>query len=79
MRALPKPFKAGHKGVPLEYFTFERVVIDECHEAICPNGAVRKGALAARELLGVAQPDPALRPLRARRATWGLTVRQGLP
>ena len=28
---------------------------------------------AQRELLGIGLPDPARRPLRARRSTWGLT------
>ena len=29
-----KKFKEGDKGVPLEWFTFERMIVDECHESL---------------------------------------------
>ena len=29
-----KNFAARDRGVPLEYFTWERIVIDECHETL---------------------------------------------
>ena len=29
-----KAFKAADKGVPLEWFTWERIIIDECHESL---------------------------------------------
>ncbi len=29
-----KGFKATDKGVPLEWFTWERIIIDECHESL---------------------------------------------
>ena len=29
-----KPFKPTDKGVPLEWFEFERLIIDECHESL---------------------------------------------
>jgi len=77
-----RKFSATTKGVPLEWFEFERVVMDECHEATCPeDGSCEsnltekksaKGPLAARELMGVASDDGD-RPLRARLAVWGLT------
>ena len=77
-----RSFSASTKGTPLEWFQFERVVMDECHEATCPeDGSCEsnltekksaKGPLAARELMGVANDDGD-RPLRARLAVWGLT------
>ena len=80
-----RAFSDGQKGVPLEWYRFERVVMDECHEATCPEDDAcernltgntgkdtRKGPLAARELMGVAS-ESGDRPLRARLAVWGLT------
>ena len=33
-----KKFSPSEKGVPLEYFVWERLVIDECHEYVAgPN------------------------------------------
>ena len=78
------------KGVPIEFYEWERIFVDEIHESLCTT----KGELeeskeektnmgveeftarnrgAARELLGIAQHDPAKRPLRARGAIYGLT------
>lgn len=37
------------------------------------QGHREKRKCAQRELLGIGVPDPARRPLRARRSTWGLT------
>ena len=41
-------FKPSDKGVPLEWFTFERMVVDECHESLVlgEDDAERKGASA---------------------------------
>lgn len=71
------------KGVPLEYFQWERLVFDECHEATCPGvGEIdeedkkvttHRGPLAAREIMGVATMDLKKRPLYCRKGTWGLT------
>ena len=43
-----KKFGAGDKGVPLEWFTFERMIVDECHESLVlgEDDAERKGASA---------------------------------
>ena len=90
-----KRFPDSAKGVPLEYFVFERVIVDECHVPICLASSAKdhvngistggeskfeKAALssnrsscAVRELLGVSTPDVSKRPLRWRRAVWGLT------
>ena len=75
------------KGVPLEYFKWERVVVDEIHESLCTtkqdieDSAFQKGEMefhernrgAAREFLGIAQHDLQKRPLRARGCVFGLT------
>jgi hypothetical protein len=74
-------FPAKERGVPLERFTWERIVIDECHETLVTGkhretkaddfkAQSRRGA---RELLGVSQTDPDKRPLLAFKAVWGLT------
>ena len=43
-----KSFSASTKGVPLEWFEFERVIVDECHESLVlgEDDAERKGASA---------------------------------
>ena len=71
------------RGIPLEYFEWERLVFDECHEATCPGvGEVEeedkkvtshRGPLAARELMGVATMNLRKRPLQCRKGIWGLT------
>ena len=71
------------KGLPLEYFKWERLVFDECHEATCPGvGEIdeedkkvttHRGPLAAREIMGVATMDLKKRPLYCRKGIWGLT------
>lgn len=76
-----KTFTAKDKGVPIEYFTWERIVIDECHETLvtgkqgeCKDGDFKeKARRGAREFLGVAQTDIAKRPLKAAAGVWGLT------
>jgi len=76
-----KKFSPSERGVPFEYFTFRRVVLDECHETLVTSkqekftdsdfkDTARRGA---REFLGVAQTDSRRRPLRATLAHWGLT------
>lgn len=76
-----KKFAPTERGVPLEWFLWERVVIDECHETLITGKAqettdksfgatTRRGA---REFLGVAQTDPRKRPLMASVGVWGLT------
>jgi hypothetical protein len=76
-----KQFGANEKGVPLEYFVWERVIIDECHETlvtgknyeVADGDFKEKARRGAREFLGVAQTDPAKRPLVASKGVWGLT------
>jgi len=72
-------FGAAERGIPLEYFTWERVVVDECHEMLVTGkgfkldefkDTARRGA---REFLGVAQTEISKRPLVAARGVWGLT------
>mmetsp|Transcript_18227 Transcript_18227/g.26821 ORF Transcript_18227/g.26821 Transcript_18227/m.26821 type:complete len:2370 (-) Transcript_18227:73-7182(-) len=76
-----KTYAGSERGVPLEYFTWERIVIDECHETLVTGrqhetdaadfkAQARRGA---REFLGVAQTIPASRPLVAGAGVWGLT------
>ena len=67
-----KDLKPSSKGVPLEYFEYERIILDECHEACCPGdlegggdeddkqrkrSSSSKAPLAARELMGLASDD----------------------
>lgn len=74
------------KGLPLEYFEWERVFVDEIHESLCTTkGEIdrsnegradvfkEKNRRAGRELLGILTKDPALRPLVYRRSIFGLT------
>lgn len=74
-----KRYGASDRGIPLEWFTWERVVVDECHEILVTGkgfkledfkDVARRGA---REFLGVAQTNPQKRPLIATRGVWGLT------
>lgn len=79
--------KSSTKGVPLEFFEFERVIIDECHETLCSskfdideakekdkaNFFKEKNRRAGRELLGLTIKDPKRRPLVCRGAFFGLT------
>lgn len=79
-----KKFNSSERGVPLEYFTWDRIVVDECHECLVStkrvdsqntatsdfSGQARRGA---REFLGVGCTDSSLRPLMSRTAFWGLT------
>ena len=84
VRALrQKDFDVSAKGLPLEYFQWERLVYDECHEATCPGAgevgeqdtkvSSHKGPLAAREIMGVASMNMGERPLTCRKGVWGLT------
>lgn len=76
-----KSFARGERGVPLEYFTWERIVIDECHETLVTgkhdenktDDFKEKAKRGAREMLGVAQTDMEKRPLRCASGMWGLT------
>jgi hypothetical protein len=73
-------FGGKERGVPLEYFTWERIVIDECHETLVTNRGhetqaefketARRGA---REFLGLAQTNVQKRPIVAATGVWGLT------
>ena len=78
-----KEFDGSDRGVPLEWFTWNRIVVDECHESLVSSAKqdveskasdfkaqARRGA---REFLGVGCTDSSLRPLLANRAVWGLT------
>ena len=76
-----KRFSPGDRGVPIEYFRWRRVIVDECHEPLCMGAddadehamSTKRSACAVRELLGVAIPDVNARPLLAQRGTFGLT------
>ena len=76
-----KSFSPSERGVPIEWFKFERVVIDECHETLVTGKAhetkdadfKEKARRGAREFLGVAQTDISKRPLIAATGVWGLT------
>lgn len=78
-----KKFKESDRGVPLEWFTWDRIVVDECHECLVSSAKqdtesrasdfksqARRGA---REFLGVGCTDASSRPLLAKCAVWGLT------
>ena len=79
-----RAFAAHETGVPIEYFLWRRVIVDECHEPLCIGSedaeasalAQRKPLCAMRELLGFALPDASSRPLRAQRGVFGLTGAQ---
>eukprot|EP00980_Cylindrotheca_fusiformis_P003492 scaffold781_cov132-Cylindrotheca_fusiformis.AAC.11 len=83
-----KDFPDSKKGVPLEYFEWERIIVDEIHESLCctkeevdaSNNSrnedevfKEKNRRAGRELLGIMTRDPSQRPLAARKAIFGLT------
>ena len=42
-----KQFKRKEKGIPLEYFEFERVIVDEIHEVLCTSKDEMKDAKEA--------------------------------
>jgi len=78
-----KNFGPSERGVPLEWFTWDRIVVDECHECLVSTARqdleskasefkaqARRGA---REFLGVGCTDSTTRPLLAKSAVWGLT------
>jgi len=74
-------FKPNDKGVPLEYFEWERVIVDEIHESLCTTKAEvaedktfkEKNRRAGRELLGITEKDIRKRPLIFRKSIFGLT------
>ena len=76
-----KTFQDDDKGVPIEYFRWRRVIVDECHEPLCMGAddadesamSTKRSACAVRELLGIAVPDIDARPLLAQLGTFGLT------
>jgi len=75
--------------VPLEYFEWQRIFVDEIHESLCTTKAEMSVALqkekatngtfkeknrrAGRELLGITQKDSSKRPLIYRKGIFGLT------
>lgn len=85
-----KKFEQHEKGLPLEYFEWERVFIDEIHECLCTSKDEMKEAKASkdndsgffkeknrragREFLGITTKDTSKRPLVFRRAIFGLTA-----
>mmetsp|Transcript_36589 Transcript_36589/g.88683 ORF Transcript_36589/g.88683 Transcript_36589/m.88683 type:complete len:2159 (+) Transcript_36589:2-6478(+) len=83
-----KEYPDSKKGVPLEYFEWERIIVDEIHESLCctkeevnasnesrsENEIFReKNRRAGRELLGITTKDLRKRPLIARKSVFGLT------
>mmetsp|Transcript_4107 Transcript_4107/g.5670 ORF Transcript_4107/g.5670 Transcript_4107/m.5670 type:complete len:1268 (-) Transcript_4107:118-3921(-) len=79
-----KAFKSSTRGVPIEYFTWRRVIVDECHESLCTargevtaesksNNFSERNRRGAREFLGIGHTDPKMRPLRTTLCVWGLT------
>jgi len=76
-----RKFGKNETGVALEYFEWERVIVDEIHESLCTaKGEVAKGdnftekkRRAGRELLGITTKDVKKRPLVYRKAIFGLT------
>lgn len=82
-----KKYAPKEYGVPVEYFEFERLFVDEIHESLCTTKSEMKVAKekgrdenfkeknrrAGRELLGITQKDVSKRPLVYRKAIFGLT------
>lgn len=86
-----RTFESSEQGVPLEWFEWERVIVDEIHESLCTTkGELKfaeesasendltgffkeKNRRAGRELLGITEKDVTKRPLRFRKAIFGLT------
>ena len=82
-----KTFSDNKKGVPLEYFEWERIFVDEVHECLVQAQKIdkkkavedgtgffqEKNRRASRELLGLMTKDIRLRPLLFRKAIFGLT------
>ncbi|VEU41203.1 unnamed protein product [Pseudo-nitzschia multistriata] len=75
-----KEFDRKERGVPLEYFVWERIVIDECHETLVTNKGYEVQAefketarRGAREFLGLSQTNISKRPIVAASGVWGLT------
>lgn len=75
-----KEFKRTDTGVPLEYFEWERIIVDEIHECLCTekdnlqlDWFKEKNRRASRELLGITQKDVHQRPLVYRKSIFGLT------
>jgi hypothetical protein len=73
-------FSPQTKGVPFEYFTWERIIIDECHETLVSSQDESKledfgksAKQGARQFLGVSQTSPSKRPLVAAVGVWGLS------
>lgn len=79
--------KGSSKGVPLEFFEWERIIVDEVHESLCTtkseiddarekdkdNFFKEKNRRAGREFLGICIKNPRSRPLRCRKGVFGLT------
>jgi hypothetical protein len=63
-----KTFRPTDKGIPLEFFEWERVIVDEVHECLLSekdslelDWYKEKNRKASRELLGISQRDMAKR------------------
>mmetsp|Transcript_11332 Transcript_11332/g.18750 ORF Transcript_11332/g.18750 Transcript_11332/m.18750 type:complete len:501 (+) Transcript_11332:3935-5437(+) len=85
-----KSFDGDEKGIPLEYFEYERVFVDEIHECLCTTKDElseakknsnddtgfhkEKNRRAGREFLGITTKNPSQRPLVFRKAIFGLTA-----
>jgi len=85
-----KKFKPQEKGIPLEYFEWERVFVDEIHECLCTSKDELKDAKskkdkdsgffqeknrrAGREFLGITTKNISNRPIVFRKAIFGLTA-----
>ena len=79
--------KGDTTGVPLEFFEWERIFVDEVHESLCTSKAEideakerdkenffkEKNRRAGREFLGICIRNPADRPLLYRKGIYGLT------
>jgi len=75
-----KKFDRKDRGVPLEYYVWERIVVDECHETLVTNKGYKAQAefketarRGAREFLGLSQTNISKRPIVAATGVWGLT------
>ena len=84
---LKDSIKGSSKGVPLEFFEWERIIVDEVHESLCTTKSEideareregdkffkEKNRRAGREFLGICIKNPNNRPLICRKGVFGLT------
>jgi len=80
-------FKESDRAVPLEFFEWERVIVDEIHESLCTTKSEiddarerdgkdffkEKNRRAGREFLGITIKNVTKRPLVYRKAIFGLS------